>query len=182
MEGSLTPDGTHGSVASPEITRTGLTGIGALFTDFAICKSDPYITTQPSNTPSLCPGSNTQFTVAANGFPTLTYRWQENTGSGFADVSDGVVFSGTTTTTLSITGVTLGMNGYLYRCEVTDGDGNIVNSNSASLTVEDNESPVPTCAVSGQPGGKHEQRLHLMYTRMTAGTERRSITAQRQEL
>jgi hypothetical protein len=52
--GNLTPDGSHGSVASPEITRTGLTGIGTLFTDFAICKSDPYISTQPSDASPIC--------------------------------------------------------------------------------------------------------------------------------
>ncbi len=46
-----------------------------------------------------------------------------------------VIYNGATSTTLSITGVSDSMTGYLYRCIVTDGNSNSLPSNSALLTV-----------------------------------------------
>ncbi len=146
--GNLTTDGIHGSVASPEISRIGLNGISAGITDFAICMGQPHISKQPSDT-AICPGFNVEFVVEATGQATLNYQWQANTGSGFTDIINGGVYSGVATDALSISGATLGMNGYSYRCVITDGGGNEINSNSALLTVEDNEDPVSSCAVSG---------------------------------
>lgn len=91
------------------------------------------ITTNPANVNS-CAGSNATFTVVAAG-TTPAYQWQVNTGSGFVDLTNTAPYSGVTTATLTITGVTTGMNGYLYRCVVSNGCTSPLNSNSASLAV-----------------------------------------------
>ena len=72
--------------------------------------SAPSITTNPSNA-AICSGANTTFTVAGSNTPT-SYQWQVDNGGGFANISNGGVYSGATTATLSITGATVGMNTY----------------------------------------------------------------------
>ena len=130
--GNLSLDGTHGSVSNPEITRTGMSGISTTTTDLAIgsSSSDPIFITQPSD----ATGCNPSFVVSVTGTPTLTYQWQEDNGSGFTDISNGGIYSGATTNSLSITGADLTMDGYLYRCIATDGNSNSTSSNSATLT------------------------------------------------
>ncbi|MBN8672284.1 MAG: immunoglobulin domain-containing protein, partial [Chitinophagales bacterium] len=93
----------------------------------------PTITSNPSSA-SVCSGGNTSFTVAANNTPT-SYQWQVNTGSGYSNISNGGVYSGATSATLSITGATAGMNGYLYRATATNGTGTSSPSSGATLTV-----------------------------------------------
>jgi len=77
----------------------------------------PTINTQPVDYAS-CVGDNAVFSISASG-TSLTYQWQVNTGGGFVNVTNGGVYSGATTNTLTITGFTIGMDGYLYRCVVT---------------------------------------------------------------
>lgn len=90
------------------------------------------ITGQPSNI-AVIQGGNTSFSVSATGIG-LTYQWQVNTGSGWNNVSNGGVYSGATSNTLTITGATAGMNGYQYRCVVTGTCGMVI-SDAAILTV-----------------------------------------------
>jgi hypothetical protein len=93
----------------------------------------PTITAQPANR-SICNNANTTFAVTATG--ATGYQWQVNTGSGFTDITNGGVYSTATTNTLTITGATSGMSGYLYRCVVYNGPLTcFTNSNSASLTI-----------------------------------------------
>ena len=68
---------------------------------------------------------------------TITYQWQEDTGSGFADIVDGSLYSDTSSATLTITGVTTAMNGFDYQLVVTHPNSSctIVTSISAKLTV-----------------------------------------------
>ena len=115
-------------------------------TDLAICKGQPHITTQPTDV-VICPGSNATLSVVATGQAALSYQWQVDAGGGFANINNGGVYSGATTNALSITGAGCSMDGYHYRCVVTDGGGNSVNSNSALLTTADTTAPVFT-----QPG------------------------------
>jgi hypothetical protein len=92
------------------------------------------ISTQPAPQIILT-GANASFSVAATGTG-VTYQWQENTGSGFSDVTDGGVYSGATTNALTITGATAGMSGYEYQCVVTGTSPcSPATSNSALLTV-----------------------------------------------
>lgn len=132
--GNLSLDGTHGTVSNPEITRTGMSGISTTTTDLAIGKPNPRFNTHPSD----ATGCNPSFVVSVTGTPILTYQWQEDNGSGFTNLSNGGIYSGTTTNTLSITGADQTMDGYLYRCVATDGNSNSSISNSATL----NYSPI----------------------------------------
>ena len=93
--------------------------------------TNPTIGTQPTNK-SVCFNSNTSFSIAATG--ASSYQWQENTGSGFTNITNGGIYSGATTSILNLTGVT-SQSGYLYRC-IAVGTGTCqTTSNSATLTV-----------------------------------------------
>ncbi|TAG99715.1 MAG: hypothetical protein EAZ17_07200, partial [Sphingobacteriales bacterium] len=78
------------------------------------------ITTQVVNA-AACLGGSTTFTVGATGTGTLTYQWQESStgGASWTVLANGGVYSGVTSTVLTLTGVTAGMNNYRYRCMVT---------------------------------------------------------------
>ena len=90
----------------------------------------PAITGQPSNA-SLCAGGTATFSVTATG--ATSYQWQENNGLGFTNITNGGVYSGAATASLTLTGVTAGMNGYSYKVNVIG--SSTVTSNSATLTV-----------------------------------------------
>lgn len=109
--------------------------------DFAIqgngTNNPPTISAQPANS-SICSGANTSFSVTTSG--ATSYKWQENTGAGFTDITDGGIYSNSNTATLNLTGVTSGMNGNLYRCVVTNACGSI-NSNSGILSVTTTVTP-----------------------------------------
>lgn len=91
------------------------------------------VTGQPSND-AACPGGNADFSVSGNNI--ANYQWQENSGSGFNNLSNNATYSGVTTANLTINGVIAGMHNRSYRCVVS---GSIcttpVNSNAATLSV-----------------------------------------------
>lgn len=97
---------------------------------YTTAASAPVITSNPVNR-AICSGNNTTFSIAATG--ATSYQWQVNSGSGFTNVTNGGVYSGATTTTLTITGATAIMNGYQFRAVAT-GSGS-TNSNAGTLTV-----------------------------------------------
>ena len=103
----------------------------------------PTITGQPSNTTSAIGGTRI-FSVTASGV--VTYQWQENNGSGFANISNGGIYSGATTSSLTLTGITAPMNGYTYQCIVSNVNCSIPSS-IATLTVN----TPPTIVVQPSP-------------------------------
>lgn len=72
---------------------------------------------QPVNA-QVCSGSNAIFNVTGISTEPISYRWQVNTGSGFQDITNGSLYSGANTSTLTINGATMAMNGYQYRVQV----------------------------------------------------------------
>ncbi len=104
------------------------------------------LTAQPSSL-SGCAGNNAVFNVTATGTPPIIYQWQESTNGGNAwnNITNGGVYAGATSNTLTLTGLGLVMNGYQYRC-VVNGCVAAVNSNAAVLTVY---APV---VITAQPG------------------------------
>ncbi len=103
------------------------------------------ITAQPVNK-ALCAGDNTSFTASASG--TTVHKWQVKPGNGFVNFSNGGVYSGATTATLTITGATAGMNGYQYRLLVSNATCTVPTiSNNALLTVH----ALPTVGLSAAP-------------------------------
>ena len=97
----------------------------------------PAISSSPSGQ-SVGAGAGTAiFTVTATGAG-LTYQWQENTGGSFMNITNGGIYSGATTATLTLTNPTSGLNGYTYRCVVSGTCTPSVNSSAATLTVTSN--------------------------------------------
>uniref|UniRef100_UPI002930B795 Ig-like domain-containing protein n=1 Tax=Pedobacter nyackensis TaxID=475255 RepID=UPI002930B795 len=101
----------------------------------------PVITQNPMPN-TICEGENVLFYIAATN--ATAYRWQVNTGSGFTDLSDGPGATGGTyvnthTAVLYITGATVAMSDYYYRCVVTGACTPGATSAAAAFTVLANE-------------------------------------------
>jgi hypothetical protein len=77
----------------------------------------PSLTVAPHAT-QICEGGDAAFSVTATG-TNLHYQWQVNDGTGYVDISNNTLYSGSNTNTLYITGVTSVMSGYLYQCNVS---------------------------------------------------------------
>ncbi|MBL0271713.1 MAG: hypothetical protein IPQ06_01245 [Chitinophagaceae bacterium] len=94
----------------------------------------PTISTQPVNT-TVCQNLNAVFNVVATGVPPPTiYQWQvSTTGAGGPWVN--LTTGGSYTSTFTITGATLSLNGNFYRVIVTNSCGQSITSNAVSLTV-----------------------------------------------
>jgi len=103
-------------------------------------ESKPVIQTQPSNQSVCALGNSVNFTVAATG-TSLTYQWKK----GASALSDGPVFSGTQTSTLTITGVSASELA-TYSVVVSGACTPPVTSNSVTL----NQSTVAT-TITTQP-------------------------------
>ncbi len=103
----------------------------------------PTITTQPGNV-TICEGLSTSFSVVqAQG---STFKWQVSTngGSTYTDVVASSIYSGETTTTLSISNVT-GLTGYKYQVIIYPATGTCsLTSTPALLTVN----TLPTATLS----------------------------------
>jgi hypothetical protein len=101
----------------------------------------PSITLQPVNQ-RVVAGHNAQFTVVASATPSPTYQWQLSTngGSVWSNLSNSSLYSGVTTTTLTITGASLGLNGDQYRAIAANAFGTAT-SNAATLMVRRTTTP-----------------------------------------
>src|SRR5690606_34926959 len=65
----------------------------------------------------------------------LSYQWQlsTNSGSTWANISSGGVYTNATSSNLGLTGITTGMHNYQYRCVITNPCS--VTTNAVSLNV-----------------------------------------------
>jgi hypothetical protein len=81
-------------------------------------------------------GQNTTFSASGSGTG-IAYRWQVSTDGGgiFADLSNGGVYSGVTSSTMTITNASLSLSGYLYRCRISGTCTPQVFTDPALLTV-----------------------------------------------
>jgi subtilisin-like proprotein convertase family protein len=82
--------------------------------------TQPVVTAQPAST-AVCTDKVATFTVSATiGLGTFTYQWQvsNDNGNTYNDITNGGVYSGATTATLTITQPPVSMNGYVYRCKL----------------------------------------------------------------
>ncbi len=87
------------------------------------------IGTHPANT-TVCANANASFSIAATG-TSLTYQWQVSTdgGTNYSNIN------GETNPSLTVTGVTVLMNNYKYRCQISGTCTSLTNSNAGTLTV-----------------------------------------------
>lgn len=93
----------------------------------------PLVTTQPTGQ-TVCPGTTATFTTTATG-TAIGYQWQQNNGSGFQNIPGNSPYTGANTATLSVSSVSLGMNGYQYRCIVKGTCSPDAVTQAVSLTV-----------------------------------------------
>lgn len=100
------------------------------------------IITQPASV-SVTAGQNATFTVVAGGSPTPTLQWQRSTDGGTTwNNVTAAPYSGVTTSTLTVTGVTLAMNNDRFRAVATNTGGAATSNGLATLTVT--QAPVIT--------------------------------------
>ncbi|MGN6644994.1 MAG: beta strand repeat-containing protein [Cytophaga sp.] len=144
---TLTNTSTSAVIATYTVTPTSSCGAGSAFTVSVTVNPATAIAAQPAAS-AVCAGATTAFSVSATGLG-LTYMWKE---SG-VNLSDGGIYSGTSTATLTLTGVTSAQNNKSYSVFVQGTCGSVLSS-SGLLTV----TPAPTvvsgtnfstCATSG---------------------------------
>lgn len=150
---NITNGGVYSGANSPNLTisattmgmylyqyRCVVSGNGTVTSNPAILTLNipPTMTLNPVNS-TVCEGTGTSFTIGASG-TNLVYQWQENSGLGYTNLTNTGIYSGVTTTLLTLSNTTTSMNLYQYRCVVTSCVG--ITSTYATLTV--NFKPVIT--------------------------------------
>ncbi len=85
------------------------------FWEYTPCVS-PAISLEPGSQ-SITYGNPATFIVTSSN--AASYQWQEDKGTGFADIIDGGIYSNTTNDTLTISLPNVNMTDYKYRCIVT---------------------------------------------------------------
>lgn len=125
---------TRGTIAATTNQGTGILSVGDLQIGE---RRAPVISAQPANI-TVCNNTSATFALTVTGVG-LTYQWQQNTGSGFVNIPNGGIYSGATTSTLTINPAGNAMNGYQYQCVISNTCGtSIITSNAAVLTVTPN--------------------------------------------
>ena len=124
--------------ASGDITRFNGSAIISGFEEGTVAANlssgqVPTINNNPSDK-EICATSNTSFSVNASGI-SLAYQWQVDDGGGWINLAEALPYSNTTSATLNITAASTTLNGYQYRCIVTEIGECSINSTPATLTV-----------------------------------------------
>ena len=99
----------------------------------------PSISMNPSND-STCVNGDASFTATGSQVESgsLSYQWQESTngGTSFSDISDGGIFTNTSSTTLNLTNVQSSDDEHQYRLIILETTGTIVcNDTSTAATL-----------------------------------------------
>ena len=107
--------------ADGTVTAANYTGS---YTNVTTAGNAGSITTQPANQ-AVQVGTNATFTATVTpGSSTTTYQWQISTDGGatWANVTNNATYAGATTTTLTVSNVTMAMQGYRFRLQVRESD------------------------------------------------------------
>lgn len=105
--------------------------------------TSPVITAQPQSITAEA-GSPAAFTTAADSWTSPSLQWQVDQGSGWNAVTDGI---GGDTAVYTIPVTAAGMNGWRYRCVITNIAGTVI-TEEVTLTVK-----VPADSVTPDEGG-----------------------------
>ncbi|WP_219845010.1 hypothetical protein, partial [Flavobacterium columnare] len=112
--------GTPAVNADGTVTAAGYNGTG--LTNVTTAGSLASITTQPSDK-TISFGANATFTaVVTTGSGTTSYQWQESqdNGTNWTNISNGGVYSGATTASLTLTAPPVSMNNYQYKLVIKE--------------------------------------------------------------
>ncbi len=104
------------------------------------------ITGQPSNL-AVCVGNTGSFSVFSPANNSTNF-WQKKQGANWINLTNGSPYSGVNSSTLTISGASLAMNGNLYRDSVSNSCGSGV-SNTASINIIQSTPIIPYATVSG---------------------------------
>jgi gliding motility-associated-like protein len=87
---------------------------------------------------TVCAGEDANFTVVSNG--ANSYQWQiwNSIALVWQDLVNGVEYSNVNSNILTVNNVTIGMNDYLYRCEINSSCGSAIYSDDVLLNVTEN--------------------------------------------
>jgi hypothetical protein len=134
--GALSGIGSSGSYSSIDnvafwSSSLSSSEVSQLYQSQLICCSDSIIS-QPSSTSFTTVPGTANFTVSHSD-SSATYQWQQNIGTGWSNLSDLGIYSGTTTDSLGLNPISTALNGYGYRCLVNS--CNMDTTNIAVLTV-----------------------------------------------
>jgi len=114
-----------------------LSGCDTFSTGITTSVLDPAINTQPLVSQPVFAGIDTIFSVVTTDVD--TYQWQvsTNAGASFSDIADGALYSGTTSTSLTIISPGIDKNNYIYRVVVSNTLAGCppINSNGGTLLV-----------------------------------------------
>ena len=102
----------------------------------ALTIAAPVITAQPTAATTNA-GVDAMFSVTVTSSLPLGYQWQVSADGGatWSNVSDGVAYSGATTSGLTVLRPMQALNGTQYRCQISDGLNRAVVSMPVALTV-----------------------------------------------
>ncbi|MEI6507262.1 MAG: T9SS type A sorting domain-containing protein [Bacteroidota bacterium] len=134
---SITNDFTNQSrsVTTPDIGSV----------EFTTPSGMPSISVQPTTPAPVCvSGGSANFTLTATAYG-ISYQWYVNNGSGWTVLTNGGVYSGVTSSFMSVSNPTITYNNYRYRCQVNGICTPPVYSDSITLTV------YPVTAVNTHP-------------------------------
>ncbi len=105
----------------------------------------PSIITQPIGQ-TVCVGNQTTLSVVADGTG-VSYQWQVDNGSGFANISNNANYNNVNSANLLISNIPNAFNNYQYRCVIFNSCLSI-NSGNAVIQVD------PTITILGQPANR----------------------------
>ena len=130
---SLSSDGTVFAIGASENDGNGTNAGHVRAYSIPICQDT--IRQQPqSNTFYTIPGD--AYFAVTHSDTAATFQWQLNTGTGWSNLSDLGIYSGTTTDSVILTGITLSLNNYGFRCLINS--HYMDTTDLATLTVVDN--------------------------------------------
>ncbi|MES2773794.1 MAG: C25 family cysteine peptidase [Bacteroidota bacterium] len=77
------------------------------------------VTVYRPDSSGICPGLSKSFSSGSQAIGN-TYQWQVDNGTGFVNITNGAVYSGTTADSLKLNAPPTSWYGYKYRCAITN--------------------------------------------------------------
>jgi hypothetical protein len=129
---------------------------------------------------NICKGSSISIPSNISG---TTYQWQADAGAGYANITDGAVYSGTATKTLTLTSTPTSIYGYKFRCVVNGGTFSQIYTLKLNTSWEGNVSNVWENAANWSCGQLPDAGTDVVissgklnYPQVNASTSVRTIT------